>query len=291
MWFYFALLSAALNSLSVIARKTHGSLAHPLELCWWTLLFGVPLGIGLLFTTHQPYYTDFGFIIPATISALIGIASSSLAFYAYQKGETSALAPLGNLLPVALLVTSFFILGTLPTVGGLLGIVLVVGGVYYSSLGKAKLSHPFKQLWRSTGSRAMLGCVVLWSIGSSIDALALQHASPAFLLAYRQVISLVALSIILLLHPQRHRFRRGQRVMRRWGWHIVAISVFATLAVYFQFQAIKLIDPVYVLTVKRIDVLFTILIAHFLFREKHVLRRFEGSLIALVGIVIICFAA
>ena len=291
MWFYFAILSALLNSFSTLARKTHGSLAHPLELCWWTLVFGVPLGLGLLLTSNGPYYTDLFFILPATVSALLGIASSSLAFYAYQKNSTSALVPLANLLPVFMIFTSFLLLGTLPSLGGLIGILLVVGGVYYSSVGGKKLSHPLRHIFSNPGSLAMLGCVVLWSLGANFDKVAMDHASPEFVLAYRQIVSFLVLSSILLLHPQRHRFRRGQRVLKRWGWHIVAISLFATLAVYFQFHAIKLVDPVYVIAVKRIDILFTIILAHFLLKEKHVMKRFEGSTIALVGVIIICFSA
>lgn len=291
MWFYFAVLSAVLSSVSMVARKTHGSLAHPMELCWWALLLGTPLGIGLLLTSNQPYFSDLNFIIPATISALMGIASSSLAFYAFQKGDTSALAPIGNLLPIMMIGISFLLLGTLPGFISIIGILLVVAGTYYSSVTKADLTHPLKELMHSAGPRAMLGCVILWSISANFDKLAMESASPAFILTYRQIVSLIVLSIILLLHPQRHRWRRGQRVIKRWGWHIVGIAVFSTLAVYFQFAAIKLIDPVYVLTVKRMDVLFAILIAYFIYKEKHVARRFQGALVALVGIVIICFAS
>jgi drug/metabolite transporter (DMT)-like permease len=291
MWFYYAILSAFLNSFSTLARKTHGSLAHPMELCWWTLLFGIPLGIGLMLSSNEPHYTSLGFIIPATLSALLGIASSSLAFYAYQKGETSAVAPIANFLPVMMVLTSFVFLGTFPSIGGLIGIVMVVVGVYYSSLGKAKINHPLQQIFRSKASRAMLACVILWSFGANLDKLAINDASPAFVLAYRQVISFVVLSGILLLHPMRKRLKRGQKVMQRWGWHILAVSVFATLAVYFQFQAVKLTDPAYVVAVKRVDILFTILLAHFLYKEKHVLRRFEGSLVAVAGVVLICLTA
>lgn len=291
MWLYFAILSAALNSFSTLARKTHGSLAHPLELCWWTLLFSIPFGIGLLFTSSQPYYTDLHFVLPFAISCITSIAASVLSFHAYQKGETSALVPITNFLPVFLVITSFIFLGTIPSLGGFVGILLVVAGVYYSSVGRAKLSHPLKQILRSPGSRSMLACVVLWSIGAVLDKISLQHAEPTFLLASRQIVCFILLSAILLLHPQRHRFRRGQKVLHRWGWHIFAMSLFATLAVYFQLQAFNLADPAYVMSVKRLDIVFTILLAHFIFKEKHVMRRFEGSAIALIGVIIICFTA
>ena len=291
MWLYFALLSAVLNSFNVLARKTHGSLAHPMELCWWTTMLAIPFGIGLLLTSHQPYYTNFGFVIPLALSCITAIASSVLSFHAFQKGETSALTPITNCLPVFAVVTSFLFIGIVPTWTGLIGILLVVAGVYYSSVGKEKLSHPIKQILRSPGSRSMLACVILWSIGTVLDKISLESAEPTFIMAARQMICFVILSAILLLHPQKHRFRRGQKVVQRWGWHILAMSVFATLAVYFQLQALNLADPAYVMAVKRLDIVFTVLLAHFILKEKHVMQRFEGSLVAFVGIVIICFTA
>ena len=290
MWFYLAVLSALLNSFGNIARRTHGSLAQPAELVWWTLLFSMPLGFGLLLVSNGPHHTGNGYILPLLGVTVINCFASVSQFKAYKLSDASVVSPITNLLPIFLVVTSFFILGVLPNVAGLIGILFVVGGVYYSSVsGKHDLMHPLQQLFKNRGSRAMLITVSLWSISSVLDKIALRSASPAYVLNLVQVGMFIFISIYLLARPQKHRLRHGEKIMQRWGWHITAISVFVTLSAFFQIEAISMANPSYVLAVKRLDVLFTILFSGLFLHERHILKRFKGSVIALVGVAIIFF--
>lgn len=291
MWFYLALLSAFFSAFSNIARRTHGSLAQPAELSWWTLLFSLPLGLGLLLVSNQTWHIGNDYLIPLLSASLISCFSGVLLFRAYKYGDASAVSPISNLLPILLVPTSFLMLGLVPTWGGLAGILIVVVGVYYSSVsGKHSLLHPFRQLLRNRGSKAMLACVVLWSISGNLQKMALDTASPSYVLFLHQVTMFSVMSIYLLLKKSRQgRWSRGERVMRRWGWHIAAISFFTTLSVFFQMQAIALVNPSYVSAVKRLDVLLTVLFAGLFLQERHILKRFRGSVVAIVGVAIIYF--
>lgn len=288
MWFYLALLSAFFGALGNIARKTHGSLAQPAELSWWTLLFSLPLAFGFLLISNEPMYTSTDFLLPAMGAGSLGIFSSVLQFKAYKDGNASVVAPIANLLPILLVVTSFLILGISPNLPGLVGVLLVVGGVYYSSVsGKHDIFHPLQQILENKGSRAMLITVFLWSIQAVLDKIALESASPAMVLVVVISTMFIGISAYLLFQPQKHRVRHGEKVFRKWGWHIVAISVFVTLAVMFQLQAMKTIDPSYVLSVKRLDVVLTVIFSGLFLHERHILKRIKGSAIAFVGVVII----
>lgn len=288
MWFYLAIISAFFNALGNIARRTHGSLAQPAELSWWTLLFSVPLGIGLLLISNKPYYHSTAFILPLLASALLNCISSVSQFKAYKLSQASVVSPIANFLPILLVVTSFLFLGVTPKLGGLVGILFVVGGVYYSSVsGKHSVLHPLQQLFKNPGSRAMLITVSIWSVSSVLDKIALRTASPAFVLCFIQITMFITISLYLLAQPQKRRFQRGEKIMRRWGWHIGAISVFVTLAVFFQIEAVSMMNPSYVLAVKRLDVLLTIIFSGLFLHEKHIFKRFKGSAIALAGVVII----
>lgn len=292
MWFYLALLSAFFNALANIARRTHGSLARPAELAWWTGLFSLPLGIGLVLVSGKPLWTDSAYLLPITVAAILSTYGHILLFRAYKFAEASAVTPMSNLLPIGLVVTSFLFLGISPSPLGLAGILLVVAGLYYSSVsGKHTLSHPFGQLVKSRGSRAMLGWVMLMSVTTILTKIALASASAAYLMLFSLVLEFILISAYLVFHPAKHRMKRGEKVIRKWGWHIAAIAVFSTLNVFFMLQALTMVDPSYVLSVKRLDVLITVLLAGLLLKEKHILRRFKGSVVAIVGVVIIIFAA
>ena len=288
MWFYLALLSAFFNALGNVARRTHGSLAQPAELSWWTLLLSLPLVTGLLLVSSGPHYTSLDFLLPAIAAGFLGCFSAVLQFKAYKLADASVVSPITNLLPVMLVVTSFFILGVLPTFAGMVGILFVVGGVYYSSVsGRHDLLHPLQQILKNPGSRAMLATILIWSVLSVLEKMALGSASPESVLMVVTITMFIGISSYLLLQPQRHRVKHGEKVLKRWGWHIAAISVFVTLAVFFQLQALAMIDPSYVLSVKRLDVLMTVLFSGLFLHERHIMKRFKGSVIALIGVVII----
>lgn len=288
MWFLLALLSAFFSALSNVARRTHGSLADPAELAWWGSIFALPLTAGLLLVSPGPWVSDLGYIAPATAGAVLSTVAGVLTFKAYKFGEVSAVSPLMNLLPIVLLFTSFVLLGLSPSPMGLVGVLLVVGGVYYSSIhGRHDLLHPFRQITKSKGSRAMLSAMAIFSVVVILERMALEYAQPAFIMVFTTIVHLILLSGYLLLRPMKRRVKRGERVIKRWGWHIAAISTFSVIAVFFQFQALVLVDPTYVMSVKRLDVIITILLAGLFLRERHILKRFKGSVIAVAGVAII----
>lgn len=288
MWFYLALLSAFFGAISNIARRTHGSLARPAELSWWSLLFGMPLGIGLVLVSNKPIYTSHAFLLPAIAAGVINTLASVLQFRAYRLSDASIVSPIANFLPILLVMTSFVMLGVAPNVGGLVGILFVVAGVYYSSVnGRHDLFHPIQQMFKNPGSRAMLGTVALWSITNNLEKISLRSASPAFLTVMQAGIMFTILSVYLLIQPRKRRLKRGEQVIKKWGWHIAAIAVFALLAAFFQMQAMALVNPSYVLSVRRLDVLFTVVFAGLFLHEKHILKRFKGAIIAVIGVAII----
>lgn len=290
MWFYLSLLSAFLNALSNVARRTHGSLADPVELSWWCLLFGLPLGVGLVMVSNTPLWTSTAYILPATIASVLNAVASILIFRAYKLGDASVVAPIANFLPVFLIFTSLIMLRQVPSPAGLIGILLIVGGVYYSSVnGRHHVLQPLKEILRNRGSRAMLLWALILAVSTVFMKIALQSASSSYLLMYQTIIGLCCMSVYLLMRPIRKRVRHGEKVLQRWGWHMAAISLFSTTAIFFQYQAMAVADPNYVLAVKRLDVVMTVLLAGLFLKEKHILRRFKGSAIALIGVIIIYF--
>jgi drug/metabolite transporter (DMT)-like permease len=287
MWFYFALLSAVASAVGMVARRTNGSLAQPIELSWWSLLFSLPLSIIILLLDRSPRWTSHAFIGPTIVYVLINTITGVLYFRAYKYAEASAITPILNLLPVGLVITSPLILGTTTPAKGLIGILLIVAGVYYTSVnGKHSLLHPFKQMTRNKGSRAMLAIVVLWSISTNYQKLALNHASASFLVFVQIIAQFVIISIILGFHKRRHRKQHAERVLHAWGLQIALISFATTISVLFQMKASSLIaNTSYVLAVKRLDSVLVVLYAAFFLKEHNIRRRLVGTLVAFIGII------
>lgn len=285
MWFYFALLSALTNAVGTLARRTHGSLGRPVELAWCSQLIMVICSLILIGLNPHNLWKNDSFILPTVASGIIYTFATILLFIAYKHSQVSVVTPLTNLVPVGLLVASFLMFGTVPPVAGIFGVLLVGAGLYYSSVsGKHTLFKPFQALWSQRGSRAMLGVVFLWTIGTNLDKISLRSASPAFMVCCQVVIGSVILTVYLATKHNRSR----ERVWSRWWLHITVMAIFTTLAIYFQARAIVLVgNTSYVLAVKRLDVLLVVLFSGLFLGERHLLKRFTGSLIAVAGVVII----
>ena len=284
-WFYYALLSAVINAFGILARKTHGSTARPLELAWLTELFMIPFTTALVVINHDTLYSSTAFILPTVAGSDIYAFAGVLVFTAYKYGDASEISPLQTLLPLGLIVSSFIMFGTVPTVGGLLGVLLVVFGVYYTSVNaKHKLLYPFKMIWHRRGSRAMLFVIVLWSVGTNLQQVSLETASPAFVIFFGQLVTFLLLTMYLAVQ-RKHNLKS---VWRHWKWHILVIAGFTIMAIYFQAKAIQLLgNTSYVLSVKGLSILIVIPIAAKLLHEKHAMRRFAGAAIAVSGVAII----
>lgn len=287
MWFYFAVLSAVSGSVATLARRTHGSTSRPVELAWWTQMLTIPFSGMLVLLTHQRLYINHGFLLPAVASAALASFACVLCFSAYKYGDASVICPLSNLQPIALLISSFIMFGTTPSLMGLVGILFIVFGVYYTSVnGKHSLLQPLTAVWKQRGSRAMLGCIIIWSVTTNLDKIALRSASPAFYMFFDQIAVFILLTMYVFSQPM----RREGIVWHKWWKHIVLIAVFATFAFYFQNKALSLTSSSYMFAVKRLDTLIIILFAGLLLHEKHILRRFKGSTVALIGVAIIYLA-
>jgi len=285
MWFYYALLSALLNAVNILARKTHGTTARPLELAWLTQVVMVPFSTVLLVLNRHNLYTSTDFLIPTLAASVIYAFAAVLMFTAYKYGEASEISPLQTLLPLGLIVTSYIMFKEIPSPAGLIGVLMVVWGVYFTSVnGKHRLLHPFKMIWRRRGSRAMLSVLVLWSVATNLQLISLRYASPGFLIFFGQVTTLILLSMYLAVQSD----HKPSRVWRRWKWHIIAIGGLSVMSVYFQTVAMKLLDnSSYVLAVKGLAILIVIPLAAKFLHEKHAMRRFPGAVIAVVGVAVI----
>lgn len=231
-------------------------------------------------------FTSLAWLLPASISATINCTANVMVFKAYKLSEASVISPLTNLLPVLLLGTSYLMFRTVPSPAGVVGVSLVVAGMYYASVhNKHDLFHPFRAIWREKGARYMLGVVLLWSISTNIDKIALHSVSPQMDSFFSVTLGFVFISIYakLRLSPAQKRYH----VFRRWGWHIAAISLFSTVSVLLQLHAIQMASTSYVLALKRSDTIFTVLLGCLFLKEQSPYRRLAGATAGVAGIAII----
>jgi drug/metabolite transporter (DMT)-like permease len=240
-------------------------------------------------------------------NAVMNLGALYLFFSALRSGDLGITYPLLALTPLFVIPIEYVMLGELPGPWGLVGVLLIVLGVYllnFQGVG-AGLGAPFRALSRNRGALQMLAVAVLWSLGGTLDPVAVVASSPAF---YAFMFS-VALSglflVVLLLGRKRSAPVQGGALGSPpgpSGPHLVGLrahvagfrawelalhgSLWATM-VTFQMEALLLAQVSYVLAIKRTGTLLAVLLGYVAFREGSLAPRLFGALITLAGATVL----
>ncbi len=212
------------------------------------------------------------------------IVAMILYFKVLESHDMSLTMPILSFTPVFLVVTSFYILGEAPTIVGLMGILLVVAGSYILNLDKGSRSvlHPFKVLFKNQGTRMMLGVAIIWGVETNFIKVAVLNSDPYFTAA---AFSLVLGAAFLTLayvkgEPIISGFRRHGRSFFIAGLAVSLSAVFTNIA--FTMQIVS-----YVVSIKRLSVLFSVFYGVFLFNEDDFKKRIAGAGVMVLGSVAI----
>ncbi|GBE19110.1 4-amino-4-deoxy-L-arabinose-phosphoundecaprenol flippase subunit ArnE [archaeon BMS3Abin16] len=283
LWFTLSLGSAFFDATYFMLIKRYLKtadfylLAAGVSLFSFLITMSVSLwhGLPVIGSDFLPYFlASSGFEIVAMI----------LYFKVLQSYDMSLTLPILSFTPVFLVVTSFFILGEAPTLLGLIGILLVVVGSYFLNLDRQSTNalHPFKMLFKNQGTRMMLGVALIWGVETNFIKVAVLNSDPYFTAA---AFSLALGAAFLTLayvkgEPIVSGFRRHGRSFFLAGLVVSISAVLTNIAFTLQIVA-------YVVSIKRLSVLFSVFYGAILFNEDDFQKRLVGAGIMVLGSVVI----
>lgn len=122
-----------------------------------------------------------GYLLPGAASALLNVASNFLFLRALQLSPLSATIPFLSFSPLFTVLVAIPLLGELPQTLQLIGMAIIVVGALLVNAGDddaLNLRLLFRRLLDEKGSVLMLAVAMLWAISTSVDKLALEHATP-----------------------------------------------------------------------------------------------------------------
>lgn len=281
-WFILSLGSALCKSLSDVASKQ--VMAKMGEIAAGCVARGLVAMIALIIVLIQGFPTiGPGFWKAALISGGINIITTVLTLRALKNGELSLVAPILALSPIFLLVTSPIINNQFPTIGGLIGIIVSVSGLYTMKVQEKKAGWlaPFKAVWRSAGAKEALLVAFLYSISANYDSIGSKASSPFFFIMSVNLI--IFLSLLLPALKKEGFFR----LARENGKRLSLMSIFMAGETGLQFTAFQYAIVPYVISIKRTSALFSVIWGGKLFKEGEFKERFAGALLVVAGLAII----
>ena len=245
-----------------------------------------------------------GFFPALAITVIINIIATFLLYRALRETDLSLCLPMLAFTPVFLILTSFFILGELPSIPGAIGILLVVAGAYmlhleYCRGRPASFIGPLRTLRRDRGVQMTLFVAFLYSISVNYDKQVVIGSDPVFGAAMTTfLIALPFLIVTLFLwarRPVQFRVRKPSSpgipadrpfpVPVPFAYLIIG-AVLALESVSINTAYTLTVVP-YVITVKRLAIFFSVLYGGILLGERNLGGRVLGGMVMIAGAVII----
>jgi drug/metabolite transporter (DMT)-like permease len=283
LWCALALATAVcVSSGDALTKKFFGQFS-PFEMAIAASLYSLPFLLATIpFIPIPELGHGFWWIV------CIVIPLDTVAFYLYMKAiklsPLSLSIPFLSFTPVFMLATGFLILREIPNTWGLVGVFLIVAGSYLLHAGEVKHGYlaPFRAILKEPGSVLMLIVSVLFSVLAVLGKKGILLSSPLFF----GFLFLACLdAVTLLIFPVVGKIR--WRTLLSMPLKGLSVGIMLYLHVLFHALAISMIQAVYMISVKRTSILFSVVYGRILFKESEIRNRLLGAFLMFLGVVCI----
>lgn len=233
-----------------------------------------------------------------TITAILNLIGFPIMLKAYELGEFSSVYSMILLTPVFLLVTAFIFLDETPSTLGIVGVILTIVGLWIVARG----NHAHAQVPNfAKGNWLGILTALLWSISVNFDKLSTLYSDRFFAPATATAFMAIGYLFYLLLKHKRVLVIKAETTEEKSnsklktlkipkGLFLVLAGLFLGLSSVLHNSALLAGYASYTIAIKRTGVLFGVLWGWLFFKEKGILRKLVGALIAVIGVIAIILA-
>ena len=288
MWLLFA-LTAAVGMAGVDIQKKALAGKMPTAVVGWflhgaSLLIFIPILL-VTQTLGAPSPSAWIVIVAAAVLTSFGLHFQQSA---YAKGELSLLEPLQQLLPAVVVVASFFINRDLPSNLALLGIVLIMFGMY--ALRRHRHDHslldPIKHLFMDPAVVVMVLSIAFYGVSTAVDKFALNFSGPILYVAVLNGLLFVVDSFAIA-----RDYRRLSKNWRKYQWSFMRLGLAAGVQQGAQIMALQTALAGNVIAIRDVGVIAVVWYGGRVLKEqRHWWQRWSASLILTVGAFLVAIA-
>jgi drug/metabolite transporter (DMT)-like permease len=269
----------------IVSKQALISDTSPYTTAWAVRFFALPFILIALVITGIPSVSS-NYFLAIGINGPASIVASILYMKGLQKSDISIVSPLSALSPILLFATTPFIVQEVPSVRGVIGVVVVVAGVYIlklESAGTTDVLAPFKSVYSEEGARYIFGMITIYAFTAPIDKLGVEAASPVFYTFGVHVVLVLGLTPFLLYHDGH------KELFESWSdaKELASIGALSGMAAILQMTALTYTLVIYVISVKRLGILLSVVYGTVRLDEGTSRTRVIGSAIILVGTILI----
>ncbi|MFO7597357.1 MAG: DMT family transporter [Desulfocurvibacter africanus] len=285
-WFPASLTVAFLAASEAALLKKFFGRERPLQMAALPMLYILPVFLPLLafmlasgrsLAAPAEFWWVTAALVPLNSLGLL------LQFAAVNLSPLSLTMPLLSFTPAFVVFIGYAWLGETVSPAGMAGIMAIVAGSYVLNLGSFRRNDvlaPFKALFREPGSRMMLWASLIYALCAVMGKRQVQLMDPFFSAVVFWC--LAAPFILLTLRLTGHI--RIQPMLRR---PTLGLAVGLAMSAHFllHMYAVALIQTAYMISIKRLSGLFSVLLGMAMFGERKVGPQLAGSLLMFLGVL------
>lgn len=286
MWFWYAIGSALISSVSIILNKRALKNINTSLVSWSLFAFSIPFLI----------YPAFKNGIPKVNGLFWLSVSASVISFAYAKTITLRSLKgslMSEIVPLAFFAVFFqYVLGiiffseTLKLMP-VIGLIFIVIGGYVLKVEEAKedFFRPFKLLLTNKNSLMYLIAMIIMTFTTVFDKTGLINMKPinqSFLLLMENMLTTILIGIYM---TKKNKKWVGDLKIHFWPLFLNGITY--TLVAIFFIYGITTGALALVSGIKKLEVFFVLIFGWLLFKDKPKKEIWLGSLIMLLGVILI----
>src|SRR4030067_3401137 len=125
----------------------------------------------------------------------------------------------------------------------------------------------------------------IFSFTASLGKMAIEHSSPIFFGGFYFILVTILFTPIALIK------NKGKIAIERKDMApLMSIGVTYSMMIIFHMLAMSMSQVAYMISIKRMSLLFSILYGYLLFKEEKIIERAIGGVIMFAGFVLIVFS-
>lgn len=272
------------TSADLISKHSLNSDINEYVTGWALRFFALPFLLIVLFVVGIPDSIGSGFYYTVPISGLISIIATVCMMKAYKLSDISIIAPLYSVSPIFLLVTSPIMINEFPSPIGLIGVLLILLGLYIMKIKSAKvgLLEPIKAIIKEPGVKYMMVVAVLYSISANLDKIGTEASSAIFYSLSIHIVAVLGLTPLMILKSENWKKEIEDNTK-----YIIPIGLLNGLASVLYMAAFTYTLVIYISAIKRASTVTTVLGGWLLLGEENIRERLPGAIIIIIGVIII----
>ncbi|MBU1342539.1 MAG: DMT family transporter [Proteobacteria bacterium] len=280
-WFVLALISSITLSLREVVVKKAGKELSSAFMSWGLNFFMFLIFLALNVICLNYHVVTLSFVWVLMIAATLDSLATVLYLWAIKTGDLSKIIPMLCFIPVIQLFVTPILIHENLSLMGIAGVLVVVCGSYILNIEtRDGFLSPIKSVFKDKSSMTMLAVACIWGVSSSFHKMGVNQTNALFWGASEiGLISLFLFPFAVWSDKGDFSFLKLKKTL--WP------ALFSTLTVLSYYTAISLGPVAYVSSVRRLGVLFSMVIGIVVLKEKLNSHGFAGGIIMITGACII----